>query len=415
MIGNITSCGCNKSTQSKTTQVLSPIINNCEKTPKIAHIEGKGEYEVHALVNTDSGQAFLPVTSTKAVFDECGNNLDSILKKFQDVLAEFNTTNLKFQDYNGNVHNLEMVLNCNVKVVDDFNTDSGAKALSARRGKYLYDALSNDNSDVHFVDDENGNTSVRIKEDSVANITNIRGLINGMTEKIDQYTQQCDVLFSLLSTLVKPSLLPVAISVSTKRILRRELITNGSQIQCKLGLLWNLDTNNTSVITSLTNIHTTVKWYNDSNELIDYEVLDSRRVRIEDRGIAKFAICDVPYDASYCTLSVTVHYNELELTSDIITYRLVDEYSLMEDFTLVGVDHIEGIDTGNYQGCNSYIENGKLWRVGIDGSIEANQLERVDTLYYSFKQMHAMGKESVDETVPLYYYSQGRLIQINEE
>jgi hypothetical protein len=41
-----------------------------------------------------------------------------------------------------------MVLNCNVKVVDDFNTDSGAKALSARRGKILFDVLSNRYSDL---------------------------------------------------------------------------------------------------------------------------------------------------------------------------------------------------------------------------------------------------------------------------
>lgn len=409
MIERPASCGCNKTNQPKLNQNITPIINNCEKTPKIAHIEGKGEYEVHALVNTDKGEAFLPVTSTKAVFDECGNSLDSILKKFQDTLAEFNKTNTKFQDCNGNFHNLEMVLNCNVKVVDNFTTDSGVKALSARRGKFLYDVMTNRYSDVELQDVEDGTLALKIKDNS-----ELRQQFNQLSERIVQYMQQCDILFSLLSDLAKPTLITISKELNSRHILRSSFVENGNQLYCTLGFEWDLDTPNIEVIRGITSVKADLKWYNFENEELASQVIGEPDLKPISKDNPVYVWVPVPDGAEYCTVQVTIYYGELPLTSDSVTYYMQDEYALLEDFELIGVDVIEGIDDTESITWESKLDGMLIYSLDMYGRQKIENAPKIDTLYYSKTQMRDLGKSQVDLEVPLYYFDEEEnLVQIN--
>lgn len=409
MIESRTSCGCKQPSQNNYNQRLTPIINNCEKTPKIAHIEGKGDYEVHALVDTNKGEAFLPITSTKAVYDECGNSLDNILKKLQDVLAEFNTTNTKFQDCNGNFHNLEMVLNCNVKVVDDFNTDSGAKALSARRGKILFDALNNQKSDVKFEDVEDGTLAVKIRDNS-----DLRQQFNELSERMVQYMQQCDILFSLLSDLAKPSLITMAKELSSRHILRSSFNESGNQLYCTLGFEWNLDTPNIEVIRGITSVRADLKWYDYENNELASQVIGEPDLKPISKDNPVYIGVPVPDEAEHATITVTVYYGELPLTSNSVTYYLQDEYALLEDFELIGVDVIEGIDNSEGLTYESKLDGMLIYSLDMYGRWQIENAPKIDTLYYSKTQMRAMGKNQVDVEVPLYYFDEHEnLVQIN--
>lgn len=405
MIERTASCGCNKTNQIKPNQSFTPIINNCVKTPKIAHIEGKGDYEVHALVDTDKGQAFLPVTSTKAVFDECGNNLDSILKKLQDVLAEFNKTNTKFQDCNGNVHNLEMVLNCNVKVVDDFDTDSGAKALSARRGKILYDALNSRYSDLSLQDAEDGSLALKIKDDR-----DLRQQIIDLSDSLNQYTQQSNILFSLLTNLVKPSLITVAKELSSNHIINFE--ENGNQVYCSLGFEWDLDTPNIEVIAGITRVNAILKWYDTNNNELRQQFIGEPDLTPGSRSNPYYAYTPIPHMADHATIQVVVYYGELPLTSDKVTYYLQREYNWLEDFRLIGVDKIVGIDLDDII-WESKLEDGIIYTVDMHQQLHPEEAPKIDTLYYSKTKMAEMGKTEVDLEVPLYYFNKNReLVQV---
>lgn len=405
MINKTTSCGCNKPNQNKSGQNFIPIINNCEKTPKIAHIEGKGDYEVHALVNTDNGEAFLPVTSTKAVYDECGNNLDSILKRLQDVLAEFNKTNTQFQDCNGNIHNLEMVLNCNVKVVDDFNTDSGAKALSARRGKILFDVLSNRYSDLELQDAEDGTLALKLKDDR-----DLRQQIIDLNDRMGQYIQQCDILFALLSNLAKPTLITVAKELSSNHIINFE--ENGNQVYCSLGFEWDLDTPNIEVIRGITAVKADLIWYDVDNNQLRQQFIGYPDLGPESKSNPKYAYVPVPYRADHATIQVTIYYGDLPLTSDKVTYYLQNEYNWLEDFQLIGVDVIAGKDNPDIS-WESKLDQGVIYSLGPDREMHVKDAPLFDTLYYSKTQMNALGKSQIDLEVPLYYYNEHKeLVQV---
>lgn len=408
MINNNKPCGCGSSIISQK-PIPTPILNNCAnaKTPKIAHIEGKGDYKVQALVNTDDGEAFLPVTSTKAVFDECGNSLDNILKRLQDVLAEFNKTNTQFQDCNGNVHNLEMVLNCDVRVVDNFNTDSGAKALSARRGKILYDALTNQYSDLALEDVEDGTLAAKIKNSSDVRIT-----ITELQDKVNQYVEQCDVLFSLLSDLAKPTLITWAPELSSMHILRRSFTESGNLVYCPLGFEWSLNTpRRDEIISGITSAKAALKWYDADWNNLKEQVIGEPDVW--------YGSCDnpinlrvpIPDDATYCTIQVTVYYGELALTSNKVTYNFQDHYNVLQDFTLVGVDIIEGIDTVTTNWDSKLDpQEGLIYSHDIYGKQHVEDVTTMDTLYYSKTKMAELGKSEVDEEVPLYYFNANKVL-----
>lgn len=400
MIQKNNSCGCGNSIVNQK-PIPTPIINNCAnaKTPKVAHIEGKGDYKVQALVNTDDGEAFLPVTSTKAVFDECGNSLDNILKRLQDVLAEFNKTNTQFQDCNGNVHNLEMVLNCDVRVVDNFTTDSGAKALSARRGKILYDALTNRYSDLALEDVEDGTLAAKIKNSSDVRIT-----ITELQDKVNQYVEQCDVLFSLLSDLAKPNLVTMSKELSSMHILRRTFEESGNLVYCTLGFEWTLNTpNQEEVIGGITSVKATLNWYDQDWNNLGNQIIGAPDLQARSHDNPVYVRVPIPDNAEYCTIQVTVYYGELALTSNKVTYNFQEHYNLLQDFTLIGVDVIEGIDDTSVN-WESKLDGTLIYSTDNYGRQNVENAPRIDTLYYSKTQMRALGKSEVDEEVPLYYF-----------